>query len=322
MKFRPDPYIVGIIAAVALAIVLPVHGAGAATFSTVSKLAVGLLFFLYGARLAPDVVIAGLIRWRLHLLVLSITFVLFPLIGLGLPLLPSAILAPGLVAGMTYLTCLPSTMQSSVALVGAARGDVAAALCSASASNTLGVVVTPVLAALLLHAQGISISGQAIRDILIQLLAPFIVGQLVHRWLGPPLARFKQPLSWYDRFTILLIVYGAFSTAMVQGVWRQVAPLQFVALVLLCAALLAIILVVCRQAARLLGFRVEGEIVIVICGSQKGLAAGVAMASLIFKSAELGLVLLPVMVYHQLQLMTCAVLAGRYGRRNAAETLP
>ena len=314
-RIRPDPYILAILAAVALAIALPVHGAILPAFSIATKLAVALLFFLYGARLPTEAVIAGLKHWRLHALTLSITFIAYPLISLAWPFMPARILAPPLLAGMTYLMCLPSTIQSSVALVASARGDVAAAVCSASLSNIIGVFLAPALVAILMHAQGATVSPQAVRSILIQLLIPFIAGQLAHRWLGAALTRFKTALTAYDRFTIMLIVYGAFSAAMVGGVWKQVEPLQLIALVILCAALFALIMTLAIVSARRLGFKTEDEIVVAFCGTQKGMAAGVPMAALIFPAPQVGLILLPVLVYHQLQLIACAAMASRYNQR-------
>ena len=291
------------------------HGAILPAFSIATKLAVALLFFLYGARLPTEAVIAGLKHWRLHAHTLSITFIAYPLISLAWPFMPAWILAPPLLAGMTYLMCLPSTIQSSVALVASARGDVAAAVCSASLSNIIGVFLAPALVAILMHAQGATVSPQAVRSILIQLLIPFIAGQLAHRWLGAALTRFKTALTAYDRFTIMLIVYGAFSAAMVGGVWKQVEPLQLIALVILCAALFALIMTLAIVSARRLGFKTEDEIVVAFCGTQKGMAAGVPMAALIFPAPQVGLILLPVLVYHQLQLIACAAMASRYNQR-------
>lgn len=314
-RFRPDPYIVGILAAVALAAILPVRGGFVAPYALLTKIAVALLFFLYGARLPREVVFAGLIRWRLHLLVFAITFGLYPLFGIAAPFAPAWLLPPALAAGFIYLCCMPSTIQSSVALVATARGDVAAAVCSASASNLIGVVLSPVLVGLFLHAQGGGVSLPAIEGIVLQLLLPFAFGQIAHPWLGPWTQKYKTWLAPYDRGTILMIVYGAFSAAVVQGVWRSITPLQFALLALLCALLLAVVMTVAIRASRAAGFPVEDEIVVAICGTQKGLAAGVPMAALLFPAATVGLMVLPLMIYHQLQLMTCAVLAGRYARR-------
>jgi sodium/bile acid cotransporter 7 len=321
-SLRVDPYLIAILIAVALAAMAPVRGQAAEIFAVAIKFAVALLFFLYGARLAREAVIAGLVRWRLHLLTLAVTFGFFPLISPIWGLTPGWLLAPSLVAGMTYLCCLPSTIQSSVALVASARGNVAAALCSASASNMLGVVLTPLLVALLMNAQGVTISAGAIQGVFLQLLAPFIVGQIVHPWLGPTLARFKNPLSYYDRLTIMMIVYGAFSAAIIGGIWRQVTPVQLIALIGLCAALVALVMFASIRAARAFGFAVEDEIVVAFCGTQKGMAAGVPMASLLFPPASVGLILLPVLVYHQLQLIACATMAGRYANRGEPDRSP
>lgn len=302
--------------------ILPVSGQAAEAFSWVVKGAIALLFFLYGARLARETVIAGLVRWRLHLLTLSVTFILFPVIGLGWGFLPEWLLAAPLVAGMTYLCCLPSTIQSSVALVGSARGNVAAALCSASASNLIGVIISPLLIALLMHTQGMTIQVSAIRDILLQLLAPFVLGQIAHPWLGEWCARHQAKLGLYDRFTIMLIVYAAFSAAVISGVWRQVSPLQLAGLTFLCLALLVFIMTACIRLAKAAGYPVEDEIVVAFCGTQKGLAAGAPMASLLFAPDAVGLILLPLLIYHPLQLIACAMMAGRYARREETAKSP
>lgn len=279
---------------------------------------VALLFFLYGARLSREAVIAGLTRWRLHLLALTTTFIAFPLVGLALGpiigfLFPTALIA----AGVIYLCCLPSTIQSSVTFVAAARGDVAAAVCSASASNIVGVFLTPLLVGLMLHARNGEASVQAMEAIVVQLLLPFIAGQLMRRWLGPWTVRNSRALGLFDKGVILLIVYGAFSAAVVAGVWRQVSLSELAVLALFCAVLLGLALAALRAASRALRFPPAEEIVAIVCGSQKGLAAGVPMASLLFAPAEVGLILLPVMIYHQLQLIACAFLAQAYARRSA-----
>ena len=322
-RFRPDPYLVSILAAVAAAVLLPISGVWAEHLSFATKIAVALLFFFYGARLPREAVFAGLIRWRLHLLVLSITFVLYPLIGLGWSLIPAWLLAPPLAAGLTYVCCLPSTVQSNVALVAAAKGDVAAAVCSASASNLIGVVGSPFLIGLMLGASGASISIEAIEGIVIQLLLPFALGQLIHPWVASLAQKHKAALTRYDRFTIMMIVYSAFSAAVIGGVWRQVSVPQLAVLLVLCAALFAFVITVSIRAARACGFPVEDEIVVAICGTQKGMVVGVPMASLLFPPEAVGLILLPLLIYHPLQLMSCAVIAGRYARRSEiARTAP
>lgn len=318
LAFKPDPYVVGILGAVTVAAALPVHGGLVAPFNAFTKIVIGLLFFLYGARLAREAVIAGLTHWRLHLFVLSVTFIAFPLVGAVAGKLLAGVFSSALMlTGLLYMTTLPSTIQSSVAFVGAARGAVATAVCTASASNLIGVVLTPLLVGLMLTTQGVHVSLQAVESIVLQVLAPFVIGQLIHPWLGPWTARNRLVLSLFDRGSIMLLVYGAFSAAVVAGVWKQLAWRDLAIVVAFDAALLAALLLGVTRLARRLGFKVEDEIVIAFCGSQKGIATGVPLANLLFPASQVGLILVPVMIYHQFQLISCAVLAQRYARRPA-----
>jgi sodium/bile acid cotransporter 7 len=316
-RFTPDPYVVAILAMVAVASLAPVRGAAAADLALVTKLVIGLLFFLHGAKLSREAVVAGLIHWRLHLLILSATFGLFPLLGLAARLLPPVVLASQLSAGVLFLCCLPSTVQSSIAFTSVAKGNVAAAVCAASLSNLIGIFVTPALVALLLRVRGAQAPLAEAEAIGLQLLAPFIAGQLARPWIGRWMVRHAKLIGLVDRSSILLVVYGAFSAAVVQGLWRELSAAQVASLTLLCAALLALVLAGTGLAARRLKFDKEDEIAIVFCGSKKSLATGVPMAGVLFPAASVGLIVLPVMVFHQLQLMACAALAQRYAARKA-----
>lgn len=316
---RFDPYVLAILASVGVAALFPVHGAAVVPFGLFTKLTIATLFFLYGARLAREAVIAGLLHWRLHLLVLSVTFVAYPLIGLGIGKVFDGLFASGLMlTGVLYLTCLPSTIQSSVAFVASARGAVATAVCTASASQLIGVFITPLLVGLLLRTQGVQVPISAVEGIMLQVLAPFIVGQIVHPWLGGWAARNKFVLSLFDRGVIILMVYGAFSAAVVAGVWRQITWADLGLTAAICAVLLAIVLTALITLARAFKFTVEDETVIAFCGSQKGLTIGIALAGFLFPPAQAGLIVLPVMIYHQFQLISCAALAQRYARRPAS----
>src|SRR5262249_52988614 len=158
-----------------------------------------------------EAVIAGLVNWRLHLVVLATTFALFPLLGLAIQQLPAAILPSTLSAGVLFLCCLPSTVQSSIAFTSVARGDVAAAVCAASASNLFGIFITPVVAGLTLQAHGAGFSLPAVEAIVVQLLLPFLAGQVARRWIGEWIRAHARLVGYIDRGSILLVVYGAFS---------------------------------------------------------------------------------------------------------------
>ncbi|MGN6565887.1 MAG: bile acid:sodium symporter, partial [Thermomicrobiales bacterium] len=221
-------------------------------------------------------------------------------------------------SGLIFLGCLPSTIQSSIGFTVIARGDVPAAVASASASNLIGMFLTPLLVSLLLHAQG-GVSASQVWSIVLQLLAPFIAGQALRRWIGGWIKERAKLLSYIDRGSILLVVYTAFSGAVVEGVWSRVSAVDLVRLLALCALLLAAVLAATAWAARALGFSKADEIAIVFCGSKKSLASGAPMAGVLFPAATAGVVLLPLMLFHQIQQMACAVIAQAYARRPDAE---
>jgi len=319
-RLAPDRYVLAILAMVALASVIPVRGEAAVGFSWLTKAAIALLFFLHGARLSREAVIAGMTHWRLHLTVIATTFGLFPLLGLAAQRLPPNILPGGLTAGLLFLCCLPSTVQSSIAFTSVARGNVAAAVCAASLSNLLGVFVTPLLVGATLGARGGGFSWGELESIGVQLLLPFILGQIARRWIWGWIARHGSLVGYVDRGSILLVVYGAFSAAVTGGLWSKVSAGQILLLVLACVALLGIVLAAAVSAARSLGFNKADEITIVFCGSKKSLASGVPMAGILFPPAGVGMMVLPLMIFHQIQLMACAVIAQRYAARPVAET--
>jgi solute carrier family 10 (sodium/bile acid cotransporter), member 7 len=306
-----DPYITAIVFMVCLASLLPVRGAGAVVAGHVTTGAIALLFFLHGARLAPQAALAGARHWRLHIVVLTATFLLFPTLALTARAVAPNLLTAPLWTGLILLSVLPSTVQSSIAFTSIGRGNVPAALCAATMSNLLGMLLTPLLAGLLLSAQGgFSIKGAG--DIIVQLLLPFAAGQLSRPLIGAWAQRNKKLLGLVDRGSILLVVYTAFSEGVTQGIWHQLGVADLGRLLAVDAALLAAILTITTTASRLLGFSRADEVTIVFCGSKKSLASGLPMATVLLAGQSVGLIVLPLMLFHQIQLMVCAWLAKRY----------
>ncbi|MGW5938612.1 bile acid:sodium symporter family protein [Streptomyces celluloflavus] len=306
-----DGYILALVGTVGLAALLPARGPAATVADGASTGAVALLFFLYGARLSTREAMDGLRHWRLHLTVLACTFVAFPLLGLAARGLVPYVLPPALYTGLLFLCLVPSTVQSSIAFTSIARGNVAAAICAGSFSSIVGIVITPLLAALVLDGDGSGFSSDSLVSIVCQLLLPFLAGQLLRRWIGGFLTRNKKVLGYVDRGSILLVVYSAFSTGMVQGIWHQISPLRLLCLVGVEAVLLAVMLTCTSYGSKKLGFSRGDRIAITFAGSKKSLAAGLPMASVLF-GAQAGLAVLPLMLFHQMQLMVCAVLSKRY----------
>jgi sodium/bile acid cotransporter 7 len=306
-----DPYILAILTMVGLASILPVRGSAAVGAGYATSAAIALLFFLHGAKLQPRAAMAGARHWRLHAVIFASTFLLFPMLGLAAHALAPGLLTPPLWSGVLLLCVLPSTVQSSIAFTSIARGNVPAAICAATASNLLGILLTPLLAGLLLRTRG-GFSFHAIGDVTLQLLLPFAAGQLARPWLANWAVRNRGLLGLVDRGSILLVVYAAFSEGVAHGIWHQLDLSALATLFVLDAALLATVLAATAGISRALGFARADAVAIVFCGSKKSLASGLPMASVLFAGQPVGLIVLPLMLFHQIQLMACATLARRY----------
>ena len=316
-KFLPDTFLLLLLGTIAMATVLPVSGDAAAVVSSVSTAGVVLLFFLHGVRLPRENLVAALVHWRLHLLILSITFGVFPLVGLGLATALPGLLPAQLWIGLLFLCALPGTVQSCIAFTSMARGNIAATVASAAASNLLGIVLTPLLTGLLTHVQGSGVSFAGIWKIVLQLLLPFAVGHALRPLLGEWAKRQGKVLSLCDRATIVLSVYSAFSLAVIGGIWHSVPLPTLLVLGATCLVLLLLAFGGTLAVARAAGFNREDAITIQLCGSLKSLVTGVPMARVMFTGPEIGAALLPVMIFHQLQLMIGAWLARRHGEEPA-----
>lgn len=321
-RLRPDVFVMALLGTVTLATVLPCYGRGAQLFHLLGVIAIATLFFLQGARLSREAIVAGMTNWKLHAAIAGTTFVLFPLLGSALIALIPHALDRTLVLGVLFLAALPSTVQSSIALTSIARGNVAGAVCAATASSLMGMVLTPVLFGLMSRVRGGGIDVSNMWLVFAQLLLPFAAGHLLRPWLGPWAARNKKLLSVTDRGSILLVVYSAFSAAVMHGIWQQVPPLMLATVTAVVAILLAVGLLVTHAGSRVLGFAHADEVATVFCGSQKSLVAGIPIASVLFAGPTLGLVVLPIMIYHPMQLVVCAWLARRYASRPIPATVP
>lgn len=321
MQFLPDGFTQAIIATVIVASIIPCHGIGAVIFGDLTTFAIAVMFFMQGARLSRDAVIAGLGHWRLHLTILASTFVVFPLLAFGFRALFPNLLSPPILLGLLYISLLPSTVQSSIAFTSIGHGNVPAAICSATFSTLIGVVVTPIMASLLLNTHNAGEHGggwESMGAIFIELLLPFVLGQLLRPWIADWAARNRKLLQFTDRSSIILVVYTAFSAAVTHGLWHALPLSGFLTIIIANAVLLALVLLITSYGSKALGFSREDQIAIVFCGSKKSAATGVPMANVLFGASTVGLVVLPLIIFHQMQLMICAVLAKRYARQHEA----
>ncbi|GLZ13725.1 bile acid:sodium symporter [Actinomadura sp. NBRC 104425] len=308
---RVEPFVAAVLGAVAAAALVPARGEAAEWLDRGVDVAITGLFFLYGVRLPTRRAVASMRDWRLHGVILAITFGLFPLLAFGCaPLVPDV-----LAAGVVFLCVLPSTVQSSIMLTSLARGNEAAAICSASLSNLLGVVLTPVLVAGMLSVGDGGLPLSVVVDTVLVLLVPFAAGQAARGLLGDERAQaWTARLAMFDRAVIVLAVYTAFGKGVTGGVWGRVAPADLPALLAVVAGLLACVPACSALVSRGLGFAHGDRVAVLFCGSQKSLASGLPMATVLFPGAVVGITVLPLMLYHQLQLLVCTWLAQRLAR--------
>jgi sodium/bile acid cotransporter 7 len=305
-----EPFVFALVCTVLIASLVPARGPWVAFFSAASRAGTVLLFFLHGAKLSRDAILAGALNWKLQLAVLAATYLLFPLLGLCFAELP--LLTGAASSGLLFLTLLPSTVQSSIAFTAIARGNVSAAVCSATFSNLIGVFLTPLLTVLLMNRNSGGFSFGAFETIVLQLLLPFAAGHLLRPIIGSFITRRKQVVSIVDRGSILLVVYTAFGSAVVGGLWSMLSRAELALIALSCTFLLAIVLGTTWTAGKLLAFSRGDRIVLLFCGSKKSLASGVAIASVLFPSAQVGVAILPLMLFHQIQLIASAIIARHY----------
>ncbi|GAA3904450.1 MULTISPECIES: bile acid:sodium symporter family protein [Gibbsiella] len=323
MRFLPDRFTLTLLTTVLLASFLPARGEFVGWLNILTTAAIALLFFMHGAKLSRQAILAGSNNWRLHLWVMFSTFIIFPLLGILFKWWSPVNVSPELYNGFLYLCILPATVQSAIAFTSLAGGNVAAAVCSASASSLLGIFVSPLLVGLLMNVHGDTGSLRQVGTIVLQLLVPFIAGHLSRPLIGNWIERNRKLIGKTDQTSILLVVYAAFSEAVTHGIWHQVGIGSMAFIVLVSLVLLAIVLVVNTYMARKLGFSKADEITIVFCGSKKSLANGIPMANILFPASVVGVMVLPLMVFHQVQLMTCAALARRYQKKQqAGQTTP
>lgn len=313
-----DTFLLSIIVTIIIATIIPCEGEIAVVFQYITTAAIALLFFMHGAKLSRSALLQGIRHWRLHIAVFSSTFVLFPILGMLMGFLEPTVLSPEIYMGFLFLCALPGTVQAAIAFTSVAGGNVPAAICSSSASSILGVFLSPLLVGLLMHTQGVSNNTlEAIYKIILQLMVPFIIGHLSRSLIGQWMDKHKKWVGRVDRSSILLVLYTAFSAAVVEGIWHKVTIGSLIAIFICSAVLLAIVIAINIFVARRLNFDLRDQITLIFCGSKKSLVNGIPMANVLFPAATVGIMVLPLMVFHQIQLIVCAIMAQRYAKMTA-----
>jgi solute carrier family 10 (sodium/bile acid cotransporter), member 7 len=313
-----DRFTLLLVLMVVLASFFPISGQAAEIFGVITTIAIAILFFLHGAKLSREAVVQGIMDWKLHTLVFSFTFILFPILGLLAKPILLPLLGQQLYWGFLFLCFLPSTVQSSIAFTSIANGNVASAVCSASFSNIIGMFITPVLVSFFILGQsqhGFDPTSSIIKITLL-LLVPFILGQILRPYVYPKMQKKPSIVKAFDQGSILMVVYGAFSGAVVAGLWHQIQGQTLLFLIIACSVLLTIVMLLALYIPKWLGFKRADQVAIFFCGSKKTLASGVPMAQILFIGQPLGMIVLPIMIFHQIQLMVCGIIANRWSKQS------
>ncbi|SJL83846.1 bile acid:sodium symporter family protein [Vibrio palustris] len=318
-KIKKEWFILGMMAAIALAVFTPNLGKtdGILHLDVVTSVGIALVFFLHGLGLSPQAIKAGLSNWKLHIYVQLATFAAYPLLWVIFGNQFLAFMPAPLAFGFCYLFSLPSTVSSSVTMTSVGKGNVPGAIFNASLSSIIGVFITPALVEAFMGLQGADMNfWEAVLDIGKLLLIPMIAGQLLRPYLVAWMTRHKAIVGKLDKYVIILIVYNAFCDSMINQIWTQFSPSLLVLSIVVCVVVLIVMVHGIQWGARLCGFSMPDEVTAIFCGSKKTLAAGIPMAKVIFASdPNLGMILLPIMLYHPLQIFYCAIIANRYAAK-------
>ncbi|PPI86703.1 bile acid:sodium symporter family protein [Candidatus Pantoea edessiphila] len=321
MKFlKFDSMLFKIIITVVLASFIPLKGIFITLFKYLTGISIAILFFMHGAKLSHKKIILGSNNWKLHIWIMCSTFIIFPFLGLILVWYDPLSVSSEINNGFLYLCSMPATVQSAIAFTSIAEGNVAASICSASASSLLGIFISPLIINLILglHINIINIDKeiQQIAKIILQLFIPFLLGHISRYWISQWIDQNSNLINKIDQISILFVVYSAFSKAVTNGIWCQVSAFTILWIAIQCTILLFFVLMINYFAAKLLNFNRQDEIVVLFCGSKKSLANGIPMANVLFPTSTVGIIILPLMIFHQVQLMVCSYIAQCYKRNN------
>lgn len=322
MKIVKDWFLVGMISAVVLATLWPGFAAsgGPIHADKLGDVGIFLIFLFHGAGISPQSLKQGLSNIKLHAVIQVTTFVVFPLLWFVFRAAFSFVIPHELMLGFLYLCALPSTISSSVALTAVGRGNVPAAIFNATLSSLLGIVLTPLIISVAIDASGEGLSMvDAVVKIATMLLLPFLIGQALRPVCGDFFKKHKKTTNTFDKIVILFLVFNSFSDSVKGGLWTNYGVGTLFLTILGAALILGFILVFNTMSARFFGFDGADEVTCVMCASKKTLASGVPMAKLLFGAhPALGIIVLPIMFYHQLQLFACSIIAERYAKRQDA----
>jgi solute carrier family 10 (sodium/bile acid cotransporter), member 7 len=287
---------------------------------TITDIGIGFIFFFYGLKLSPAEFKAGFYNYRVHIIIQLTTFVVFPMLALTFAPFFETGTASDLWLALFFLGALPSTVSSSIVMVSLARGNLPTAIFNASLSGLIGIVATPLWMSLFMAASSDFEFGAVVQKLVIQIILPLIIGLFLQKYLGDLARKHSKKISFFDKSVIILIVYSSFSSAFSSQLFTTVGPVDLIKLFLIVTVLFFAVYFGLGWISRLMDLSVEDEIAAKFCGTKKSLVHGSVMVKVIFgNSAANALFLLPIMLYHILQLLVIAVFAESYRKRAGNE---
>ncbi|MEO1044272.1 MAG: bile acid:sodium symporter family protein [Pseudomonadota bacterium] len=314
----PDRFVMVLLATIIVASLLPLSGVAAQAGEIIAAMAIFLLFLLHGLRLPRTEVLHAIRDWRLQAMIALFVFGIMPLVGLGAATMMQGLLPAGLITGLIFVGLLPSTVQSAISYASLAGGNIAASVVASALLNLAAIIITPLLVILTIgpgDAQdGAATGGALIGKIMLILLLPFCLGQLLQSRLGAWARKQARLLGFMDKSAIAIAVYVAFGSAVAGGLWQQVDARELGLLCVIIALMLIFAFGGSWALSSTLDLARSDRISLMFSGSHKSIATGAPMAALIFAGPEAGMVILPALIYHQLQLIISAPLANRLQR--------
>jgi sodium/bile acid cotransporter 7 len=315
-----DGFLIMIGTMILLAYFLPQPGMVKEPFSLeqIAGAGVSLIFLFYGLRLSMEKLKAGLVNWKMHIIVQLTTFLFFPLIVLASRPLFVGTDFEVLWLGIFFLAALPSTVSSSVVMVSIAKGNIPAAIFNASISSLIGVVVTPLWVGLFIaSATGNFDVTDIVLKLVLQVLLPVVIGISLNARFGAIAEKYKKQLKYFDQAIILTIIYTSFCKSFSENLFADFTALELAGLAAGMIGLFFAVFFSVGLLSRLFGFSDEDRITVLFCGSKKSLVHGTVMSKVLFQHSTItGIILLPLMLYHALQLIAASIIAQGMARRN------
>ncbi|CAM4363124.1 bile acid:sodium symporter family protein [Zobellia roscoffensis] len=323
MKINIDGFVLSVIAIIGIAYVFPQWGVPGSNIpiNTISTIGVSLIFFFYGLKLSPQKLKSGIKNWKLHLLVQASTFVIFPLLILIFRPLLQTQERETIWLAFFFLAALPSTVSSSVVMVSIAKGNIPAAIFNASISGIIGVLITPLWMGLFVqNAQSNFDFTDIYTKLIVQIILPVIVGFLLQRFLGELAQKYGKQLTLFDKSIILLIIYKSFAESFEGSVFSSVSILDLVFLLLGVVILFWVVFFLTGFLARKMRFSLEDQITAQFCGTKKSLVHGTVFSKILFNNMiSIGIILLPLMLFHATQLLIISVVASKMSKKDALD---